>query len=96
MPAAHETLLRQLHVLSYKNGANVPLRSCSDAGIHDYTVVRELLKDIAQSQTMDLGQAKAFKGASSLRPSSSTLPLLLRLAPTSMRACAKWGPGAET
>jgi len=37
----------------------------SDAGIHDYTVVRELLKDTAQAQTMDLGggggPSKSFK-----------------------------------
>mmetsp|Transcript_15236 Transcript_15236/g.39170 ORF Transcript_15236/g.39170 Transcript_15236/m.39170 type:complete len:357 (+) Transcript_15236:44-1114(+) len=33
----------------------------SDAGIHDYTVVREMLKEVAQSHVMDLGQARGFK-----------------------------------
>jgi replication factor C subunit 3/5 len=34
----------------------------SDCGIHDYTVIREVLKDAAQTRNIDLGQSKPFKG----------------------------------
>eukprot|EP00037_Helgoeca_nana_P016551 m.155682 g.155682 ORF g.155682 m.155682 type:complete len:357 (+) comp23579_c0_seq1:33-1103(+) len=33
----------------------------SDAGIHDYTIVREMLKEVAQSHVMDMGQHRGFK-----------------------------------
>ena len=36
--------------------------SCSDAGIHDCAVVQELLKEVAQSHTLDPTGQKDFKG----------------------------------
>jgi len=33
----------------------------SDVGINDYTVIREVLKEAAQTRSLDLGQSKPFK-----------------------------------
>ena len=40
---------------------------CSDAGIHDSVVVQELLKQVAQNQTLDTSH-KSFRGVCKVGP----------------------------
>ena len=55
--------------------------TCSDAGINDYTVVRELLKEAAQTHSIAAGpDSKGFKGLSA--------PYLLQHCHAHARTCS--------
>ena len=64
-----------------KNDAAVTLTfSSSDAGFHDRVVIQELLKEVAQAQSLDMSH-KEFKGMSKTNnhviPSSQSVLLTL-------------------